>query len=377
MEAMLESQWNATAFSVSEADVPGSFCAAHHCVVLLARALPDHTAGAPRGGLPTRTSSSTPRRGPLLHAVPAALSHAQRMASAARRELLCDAFCEYLEAAVHQLLYARGVYPRELFASFGLYGAEVFKARPSAPCARFHEGSWLPHRVRAYIGPLCAQCRHPEVAFYIHDTVASLREAIASGEVPRVAVVIHSGESGEQEGLNALERHVFEVQLGSPGEGRAPGSRKYGASHDHAQHVVHCLLQVRAPSASRRWRWRLWNATCGRPSSGCRAPTCRPFQRTPRSKSWRMPGEKSSPAPSSPQQVRAAQPVACVQAHIAEMQLSSLSIPAPRPSPAAWIEEDPELGGTELAAPAALHEPRTFAAAGLWLQTFSEVPRPD
>lgn len=210
------------------------------------------------------------------------------MASAARRELLCDAFCEYLEAAVHQLLYARGVYPRELFASFGLYGAEVFK------------------------------CRHPEVAFYIHDTVASLREAIASGEVPRVAVVIHSGESGEQEGLNALERHVFEVQLGSPGQGavREP-ALAVEALERHLRASLVRLQSLNLPSL----------------------PADATFQ---------------------------------IVAYARREEQSRTVL-----SSTAWIEEDPELGGTELAAPAALHEPRTFAAAGLWLQTFSEVPRPD
>ncbi|KIZ00227.1 Mitotic spindle assembly checkpoint protein MAD2B [Monoraphidium neglectum] len=47
---------------------------------------------------------------------------------------LVDALCEFLEAAVHAVLRARGLYPPELFERARLYGVAVSKARHPGLC---------------------------------------------------------------------------------------------------------------------------------------------------------------------------------------------------------------------------------------------------
>ena len=51
------------------------------------------------------------------------------------QEELVDAVCEFLEAAVHVYLFARGLYSRDLFERQRLYGIDVRKARHPELCA--------------------------------------------------------------------------------------------------------------------------------------------------------------------------------------------------------------------------------------------------
>ncbi|KAG8953377.1 hypothetical protein FRC03_011785 [Tulasnella sp. 419] len=86
------------------------------------------------------------------------------------------AFCEFLEVAIHTILYLRGIYPAELFARRRKYDAPVFQAR------------------------------HPGLNEYIAGSVKSIGQELASGGVKKVVVVIKDMNDV------ALERFVFAIQ---------------------------------------------------------------------------------------------------------------------------------------------------------------------
>jgi hypothetical protein len=76
-----------------------------------------------------------------------------------------DVIVEFLEAAVHHVLHARGLYPKELFEARKLFGSRVMKAR------------------------------HPDLEQYIEGAVYALRSPIARGDVKRVVLVIKDGDA--------------------------------------------------------------------------------------------------------------------------------------------------------------------------------------
>jgi hypothetical protein len=115
----------------------------------------------------------------------ASARQAAGMASTSQRrsqvDLRLDVITEFLEAATHHTLHARGVYPKDLFESRAFYGARVQRSR------------------------------HPDLETYIGDAIHALRVPIYRGDVQRVVLVIKEGDAG-QDGL-PLERHVFDFCL--------------------------------------------------------------------------------------------------------------------------------------------------------------------
>lgn len=88
-----------------------------------------------------------------------------------------DIFCEFLEAAIHQILHARGVYPKELFQRGKLYNVPVQKSR------------------------------HPELNDYVSHLVRSIHSWMSKGGVESVILLIV--DSRQQ----PLERFVFEFRV--------------------------------------------------------------------------------------------------------------------------------------------------------------------
>jgi hypothetical protein len=95
--------------------------------------------------------------------------------------LLADALLEFLEAAVHTVLHARGLYPQEVFERRRLYGS----------C-------------------LCPRARHPGVCAYVASALAALRPPLVRGALQEVVVVMREegGEGAGREG-RALEKVSF------------------------------------------------------------------------------------------------------------------------------------------------------------------------
>lgn len=87
---------------------------------------------------------------------------------------------EFLEAAVHHLLHARGLYPKELFEPVNVCGARCMKAR------------------------------HPDLEAYVFDALNALRGPIAAGDVKRVVLVVKDGGSNPGE---VVERFTFDFLL--------------------------------------------------------------------------------------------------------------------------------------------------------------------
>ncbi|GBF94513.1 hypothetical protein Rsub_07047 [Raphidocelis subcapitata] len=86
--------------------------------------------------------------------------------SGAPHGALIDALCEFLEAAVHTVLRARGPYPPELFERARLYGVAV------------------------------ARARHPEVCSYIASVIDNVKPLLASESLQELAVAFF-GPDGE------------------------------------------------------------------------------------------------------------------------------------------------------------------------------------
>ncbi|KAM7188181.1 DNA polymerase zeta processivity subunit [Naviculisporaceae sp. PSN 640] len=76
--------------------------------------------------------------------------------------VLLSSFNSFLTVAIHSILYYRNIYPQETFLTTRAYNLPVH------------------------------QNRHPKVCSWINDAVSAVGEQIVSGNVARVAVVIHS-----------------------------------------------------------------------------------------------------------------------------------------------------------------------------------------
>lgn len=87
------------------------------------------------------------------------------MSSAPPSAALIDALCEFLEAAVHTVLRARGPYAPELFERQRLYGIAVSRAR------------------------------HPELSGYIASVITNLKPLLAAESLQELAVAF-SGPDG-------------------------------------------------------------------------------------------------------------------------------------------------------------------------------------
>lgn len=101
------------------------------------------------------------------------------MAASTGGELAGRALREFLEAAVHQLLHVRGLYPDAMFERTRIYGIPVKRSR------------------------------HPDVNAYVETSVYSLQELIDRGAIQKLAVIILDGND------RPVERHVFSFSLGN------------------------------------------------------------------------------------------------------------------------------------------------------------------
>jgi len=89
---------------------------------------------------------------------------------------LADLICEFLEVAIHQILFVRSIYPKELF-----------------------------ERKRKYTNAVVWMSRHPELNDYIADFLQGLNPFLQSGLVEKVAVLIKNNEE------ETIERFVFDM----------------------------------------------------------------------------------------------------------------------------------------------------------------------
>ncbi|CAE6353439.1 unnamed protein product [Rhizoctonia solani] len=83
---------------------------------------------------------------------------------------------EFLEVAIHTILFIRGVYPPDLFVRRRKWDAPVY------------------------------QSRHPALNEYIAGAVAAVRDELLLGTVDKMVMVIKSGQD------IALERYIFSLQ---------------------------------------------------------------------------------------------------------------------------------------------------------------------
>eukprot|EP00123_Amoebidium_parasiticum_P021713 comp7236_c0_seq1/m.2947 comp7236_c0_seq1/g.2947 ORF comp7236_c0_seq1/g.2947 comp7236_c0_seq1/m.2947 type:complete len:209 (-) comp7236_c0_seq1:134-760(-) len=94
------------------------------------------------------------------------------------RKELAGVILEFLDVAIHEILYLRGVYPPELFIERKKYG-----------------------ETRVHVS------RHPELNQYIRSVLESSRSYIEKGEADKIGLVILGP------GDVALERYVFSVHF--------------------------------------------------------------------------------------------------------------------------------------------------------------------
>ncbi|PNW73850.1 hypothetical protein CHLRE_13g575333v5 [Chlamydomonas reinhardtii] len=90
---------------------------------------------------------------------------------------LCSVVLEFLEVAVHTVLFTRGIYHKDAF-----------------------------ERVRAF-NTYCRRSRHPELNSYISSTISRLRPLIESGHLRELAVLVFDSRS------SVVERVSFCTQL--------------------------------------------------------------------------------------------------------------------------------------------------------------------
>ncbi|EWM23863.1 mad2 mitotic arrest deficient-like 2 [Nannochloropsis gaditana] len=87
---------------------------------------------------------------------------------------------EFLEVAVHQVLYNRGVYPPAIFERRRKYDVPVFMSR------------------------------HPDLNLYIHEVLHAAGAMFMEGSVDKVIVTLY-GSRSDQEGHAPLESFAFEL----------------------------------------------------------------------------------------------------------------------------------------------------------------------
>lgn len=114
------------------------------------------------------------------------------------KEELSEELCNFLECAIHNILYTREVYPTTLFKKVRMYNVPVWK------------------------------CRHPDVVSYVKDMVDSIRPLFGRGLVDKFCLVIcencdgdsisggNRGISGKEQKhakRKPLEQYTFSIKL--------------------------------------------------------------------------------------------------------------------------------------------------------------------
>ncbi|KAJ3586452.1 hypothetical protein NHX12_012850 [Muraenolepis orangiensis] len=97
-----------------------------------------------------------------------------------KQRMVADILCEFLEVAIHLILYVREVYPSGIF-----------------------------QKKRKYNVPVQMSC-HPELNQYIQDTLHCVKPLIEKNDAEKVAVVIMDKEH------HPVERFVFEISQPPP-----------------------------------------------------------------------------------------------------------------------------------------------------------------
>nr|CAB3263590.1 mitotic spindle assembly checkpoint protein MAD2B-like [Phallusia mammillata] len=98
----------------------------------------------------------------------------QDLDESSKHEITADLICEFLQVAVHQILYMRSLYPKAVFVKRKKYGIPVFMS-----------------------------C-HPQINSYIDNVIDSLKAAFAKDAIQKVVVVI-------TEDATIQESFVFEI----------------------------------------------------------------------------------------------------------------------------------------------------------------------
>ena len=95
------------------------------------------------------------------------------------KEVLFDEICEFLECAIHNILYIRQVYPSNLFKKVKIYNVPVFKAR------------------------------HPALVQYIKNILESVKPLFTKSLVDKLCLVICKDYKERQ----PLEQYSFSLKL--------------------------------------------------------------------------------------------------------------------------------------------------------------------
>ncbi|KAF9903838.1 MAD2 mitotic arrest deficient-like 2 [Lobosporangium transversale] len=125
------------------------------------------------------------------------------------RVVLSDVICEFLEVAIHLILFVRGIYPPELFESTQKYGCPIRTAR------------------------------HPGLTSYIQQIIRSIKAELQKGTIHRICIVTLDSTG------QALDRFVFEMSMLQAFEGKVLSSAL--AQLDQDQDVA--MNNVAAPNS--------------------------------------------------------------------------------------------------------------------------------
>ncbi|XP_029418567.1 mitotic spindle assembly checkpoint protein MAD2B isoform X1 [Nannospalax galili] len=124
-------------------------------------------------------------------------------------QVVADVLCEFLEVAVHLILYVREVYPVGIFQKRKKYNVpvqiftdDIIKAqRNSVICPRPHSPLMSNDSAETSAYMSC----HPELNQYIQDTLHCVKPLLEKNDVEKVVVVILDKEH------RPVEKFVFEI----------------------------------------------------------------------------------------------------------------------------------------------------------------------
>ncbi|XP_006145382.1 mitotic spindle assembly checkpoint protein MAD2B isoform X1 [Tupaia chinensis] len=109
-------------------------------------------------------------------------------------QVVADVLCEFLEVAVHLILYVREVYPVGIFQKRKKYNVPV-QVSPTAGLGPFGAQSQSWEKMSC----------HPELNQYIQDTLHCVKPLLEKNDVEKVVVVILDKEH------RPVEKFVFEI----------------------------------------------------------------------------------------------------------------------------------------------------------------------
>ena len=127
-------------------------------------------------------------------------------AAAAAPPAVVDALLTYLEVCIHALLYARGVYPAELFQRTSMYGCVAWMCRAPPVCEGLRRclgdarALLLANAVESLQVPLLAAGSGAELARYVFDL-----DLLCAAPAPASAVDIDGQLAAGLRALQALE----------------------------------------------------------------------------------------------------------------------------------------------------------------------------